>query len=243
MAIPFSCPSCAGELKVRDELAGRKVKCPKCGEVIPVPEEESEEEQEQEDRPRKKKKKKRKNKSNTAVIVGIILGVLLVGGGVAIVVAVTGGKKDEPQAKAPPPVEKKEIFKFEKPRKGAKDLISAVARRLEITEVNNWFRQLGISYQTVASASTSGKGPADFKELTELATTASCPLKDWLDKGWIVVVWGARLSSQPDGASNTPLAWETDPDLQGNRVVLLCSGSVQTMPEAEFAKTAKAKGR
>jgi predicted Zn finger-like uncharacterized protein len=38
MAITLSCPSCKNRLKVKDELAGRKVKCPKCKEVTRVPE-------------------------------------------------------------------------------------------------------------------------------------------------------------------------------------------------------------
>jgi hypothetical protein len=244
MAISFSCPSCEGGVKVRDELTGRKVKCPRCSKVIVVPAaaEEPEDQEEQEERPRKKKKKKRQKKSSTALIAGIVIGVLvLVGGGVAIVLAVTGGKKEEQQAKAPPAQGQKAPPQLEqKPRRGGKDLISAVARRLEITEVYNWFKQLGLSYQTVASASTSGNGPSSFKELTELHGT---PLKEWLEKNWIIVVWGARPLSQPGGASNTALAWETDADLQGNRVVLMCSGSVETMDEATFAKTAKAMGR
>jgi hypothetical protein len=37
MAISFTCLSCERGLKVRDELAGRKVKCPRCGAVAAVP--------------------------------------------------------------------------------------------------------------------------------------------------------------------------------------------------------------
>ncbi len=37
MAIQFSCNSCDNKLQVRDELAGRKVKCPKCGKVLAAP--------------------------------------------------------------------------------------------------------------------------------------------------------------------------------------------------------------
>jgi predicted Zn finger-like uncharacterized protein len=37
MAIFLHCPSCVHKIKVRDELAGRKVKCPECGKVIAVP--------------------------------------------------------------------------------------------------------------------------------------------------------------------------------------------------------------
>ena len=40
MPISFACDSCKQGLRVKDELAGRSVKCPKCGQVakVPVPE-------------------------------------------------------------------------------------------------------------------------------------------------------------------------------------------------------------
>lgn len=34
--ISFSCPQCARELRVRDELAGKKVRCPHCGTIAPI---------------------------------------------------------------------------------------------------------------------------------------------------------------------------------------------------------------
>ena len=37
MAILLTCPSCDGKLKVKDDLVGRKVKCPKCRLLIEVP--------------------------------------------------------------------------------------------------------------------------------------------------------------------------------------------------------------
>jgi hypothetical protein len=37
MAVELSCPACDQRLRVRDELAGRKVRCPKCRIAIPVP--------------------------------------------------------------------------------------------------------------------------------------------------------------------------------------------------------------
>lgn len=37
MPIRITCPSCSAVLSVRDENAGRAVKCPKCDGVIPVP--------------------------------------------------------------------------------------------------------------------------------------------------------------------------------------------------------------
>jgi hypothetical protein len=35
--IAFACPGCGKQLKVKDELAGKKVKCPGCGCVAQVP--------------------------------------------------------------------------------------------------------------------------------------------------------------------------------------------------------------
>src|SRR5438552_17608004 len=37
MSIPIRCEPCDADLKVPDRLAGKKAKCPRCGEVIPVP--------------------------------------------------------------------------------------------------------------------------------------------------------------------------------------------------------------
>lgn len=36
MPISIVCPSCSGKLKVPDQFAGRKVKCPKCGGAVPT---------------------------------------------------------------------------------------------------------------------------------------------------------------------------------------------------------------
>ncbi len=38
MSIKVSCDSCGKELKVRDEAAGKRVKCPDCGSVVQIPE-------------------------------------------------------------------------------------------------------------------------------------------------------------------------------------------------------------
>src|SRR5688572_27091064 len=42
MPIFFKCP-CGKELKVRDELGGKRVKCPKCGKAVLAPAAETEE--------------------------------------------------------------------------------------------------------------------------------------------------------------------------------------------------------
>ncbi len=38
MSIKVTCESCSKQLKVRDEAAGKRVKCPECGGVIAIPE-------------------------------------------------------------------------------------------------------------------------------------------------------------------------------------------------------------
>ncbi|MBC8116611.1 MAG: hypothetical protein H7062_19635 [Candidatus Saccharimonas sp.] len=38
MSIRASCDSCGKQLKVRDEAAGKRVKCPDCGSVVQIPE-------------------------------------------------------------------------------------------------------------------------------------------------------------------------------------------------------------
>src|SRR4051812_48590807 len=37
MPISIACPHCDWKGRVKDELAGRKGKCPTCGELIPIP--------------------------------------------------------------------------------------------------------------------------------------------------------------------------------------------------------------
>ncbi len=37
MPISLTCPDCGGKLRVADNLAGKKIKCPKCAVVFPVP--------------------------------------------------------------------------------------------------------------------------------------------------------------------------------------------------------------
>lgn len=47
MALKIACSKCNARLQVREELAGKKVKCPKCTAVVPVPLPETVEEVEQ----------------------------------------------------------------------------------------------------------------------------------------------------------------------------------------------------
>ena len=76
-AIAVSCPSCEAGLRVKDQLAGRKVKCPKCGDAFTIaqgagvpsdegirarknaPQSPATDEEDESDRPRRKKGKRR----------------------------------------------------------------------------------------------------------------------------------------------------------------------------------------
>ncbi len=42
MTTSIRCPACQSTLRVRPELAGKRVKCPKCGKPVEVPQEEEE---------------------------------------------------------------------------------------------------------------------------------------------------------------------------------------------------------
>ena len=101
MPIAVYCCACDRSLKVKDDLAGRKIKCPDCGKLLTVPDEEAEErprkrnrDEDEDDRPRRKKEKKRSKK-------GLIIG-LSVGGGVlaiglvVLLIVLFGRSRDNP---------------------------------------------------------------------------------------------------------------------------------------------------
>jgi hypothetical protein len=104
MSIAVVCRACDRSVNVKDDLAGRKIKCPGCGKVLAVPDEEVDEEprrkrnrdreEDEEDRPRRKGGKKKSKK-------GLIIG-LSVGGGVLAVglvillIVLLGGSRDNP---------------------------------------------------------------------------------------------------------------------------------------------------
>lgn len=85
MPIAVVCRDCDRSVKVKDDLAGRKIKCPDCGKLLTVPGGEEDrprrrrrdEDDDDYDQPRRKKEKKRSKK-------GLIIG-LSVGGGVLAV--------------------------------------------------------------------------------------------------------------------------------------------------------------
>src|SRR5262245_25599814 len=134
MAISFTCTECDRDIKVKDALAGRKIKCPGCEAALIVPDAGKEtavtaapnksarrgdeikerprkqapppddEPDEDEDQPRKKDRKKKKKQSNTGLIIALAGGVGVVLLGVVLGVVFLMPAKTEPPPKAPPKV-------------------------------------------------------------------------------------------------------------------------------------------
>jgi predicted Zn finger-like uncharacterized protein len=105
----LACPACGVNLRVASATpAGKRVKCPKCGEAFPVPaddEPRDEEEVAERPAPRKRRKKPKKAARNTALVLGLAIGgaVLLTGAAVtAAVVFWPSGTKTEPVAENTP---------------------------------------------------------------------------------------------------------------------------------------------
>jgi hypothetical protein len=252
MAISFTCTACDSDLKVKDELAGRKIKCPKCGDPTRVPpaeeEEDVEEEEEEEVKPKKSKKgKKKQTKSNTGLILALCGGgVLLLGGIILAAVFLFPGKGNDTQAKkAPPPEEKKQPSPEEKkePKKEdnkfpPKENISAVARQRDLIEYRNYFRQIGTAYAGILSET--GKPPKNKEDIKRYLGGGGA-LMDRLEKGYIQFVYNVGPKMMPEGPSNTIVAFEPYFDNNGFRLVIMGDGSVREMNLDEWARAPKAQ--
>jgi predicted RNA-binding Zn-ribbon protein involved in translation (DUF1610 family) len=119
MAIPLSCDSCGSTLRIADEHAGKRIRCPKCGEAMAVPRQEpagrrggrggghdvhkrqhragSDDDLAEERRPRQKK---RRQPSRTALWVGLGAGALVALVAIIVVVILLTGRKDDAGQKA-----------------------------------------------------------------------------------------------------------------------------------------------
>ncbi len=261
MAISETCPACAYEFKVKDELSGRKIRCPKCKGVLtvgggetataastknkaaPALRDEDDNGPAEEERPRKKKRKKTRN--NRGMLIGVAIGgAVLLGVGAVMIVMMSGGNAGPkaqpvkpPAARGVPvnqvPQEEPEIIK--------KDAVGGIARSRERTNIENDLRQLGLAYRQFEVINN--RGPKDQKELASYYQNAAT-INDSLTNKWITFIWGVNnRDGFPDGSSNTMLAFETNPDRAGNRFALMGDGSVQTLDDATFQKTPKAKGK
>ena len=259
MAIALTCSECERDMKVKDELAGRKIKCPECGSVLMVPSgakkasavvagaparaPKLERDLGEEDRPRKKKKKK---KSNKGLLIALgIAGVLLLGGGVVLIVVLTGGGDDgsKKQASADKKLEAPALPPDFLKAPGApppKAPATGIRRPAERAEVKNLLKQLGLAYHICCD--NTGKAPQKLEDL-EPFYEKNQQITEMLKTKYLVFLYGTKPTQMIQGTSNTVLAYESQLDQQGIRLVLMGDGSVSHMTEAEFKAAPRAGQR
>jgi hypothetical protein len=261
MTIAISCPSCDRPLKVKDDLAGKRVKCPGCGEPVlvevadePEPEPAIQEkprrrvveDDEPDDRPRKKRKKKKK--SNTVLWIalggGAALLLLLLVAGVLLFLFVFNRPSDQKgteQAKTTPKMGKKQdVPKFDPQLNDNPRPKGGIIRAMDVQEVKNNMKQIGLAYHNYVSSNN--KAPLKMQDLMQfLERNAS--IEKMLSDGSVVFIYGVRLQDMTQGTSNTLIAYEKDADTRGFRVVLFGDGSVDMLPDDEFQTKTKAQPR
>lgn len=251
MAISFACPACDRGLKVKDELAGRKVKCPKCGEGVFVPAEDEDEEEkgtaapakasrprddeDDAERPRKKKKKKKQKDNKTLLILSAVGGVLLVG--VVIVVVIVSSGKEKPAAKGePPPPQAQQVVQappLEKEEPQGR--VSRGARAAADTQIiQNDLKQLALFWNTYRTER--GKPPRDWPTFKAYLRTAQ-NLVQAVDEGKYKLV----LNAQP--ASNVVFAYEWPADDSRRHIVAFGDGSVDTIFHDELLSKVPGAGK
>jgi hypothetical protein len=233
MAIAVSCPACEHEVRVKDELAGRKIRCPKCQGAVSVPSpaetrtaakapakastrKPAEKEEEEVDRPRKKKK--RRTTSNKGLWIGLGAGGAVVLGAVITgVVLIAHRKPPEPPPMAQQPPPPKRIVGREEDEAGLKALWTA--------------------YRSFCDRER--KGPENLMEIEPELKNHPKILK-LLAEGKVTCQYGVvpdKLEHQ-----NKALAYDTNPDANGLRFVLMGDQRVVQMDVGQFEKTQKIVG-
>lgn len=152
---------------------------------------------------------------------------------------VAGCQKEETPPAQPVLPGKAPLVKANAKKEPIRDVISGVARRMEISEVRNLLRQLGQAYHTFDV--DFNRAPRTLAEL-EPYLGKSASLIEPLKSGDFTVIYGVKRAQMTAGASNTIIAYETHADTHGQRVVLMGDGSLNELTEAEFAATPKAIG-
>jgi Zn-finger nucleic acid-binding protein len=250
VAIAVSCPSCDRELKVKDELAGRKIKCPKCGEAIavsaklddemarsakksrkPRSEEDDDDEAEEDDRPRKKKKKK-PQKNNNLMIIGAAVGGLVVVIVVVLIIILSGGGNAKTNVALNNVTKRDQQF-------AALDNARSLAQGR--TDVRNNLVRIGLAFHNwFGERQQEKRGPNDSKELSKYYEN-DAGVTQVLANNQITVIWGIPKDNFVSNG-NLVIAYETVPDGNGMRLVLTALGSTDVMNAAEFQAAPKAQG-
>jgi hypothetical protein len=241
MTISFTCPSCEHRLKVKDELAGRKVKCPSCGGGVLVPDGEDEEEAAAPARPKRQaretdadeerpRKKKRKKKSNKGLIIGLAVGgAVLVA--VTILVIVLNLPKSQPnkepdkgpvaQQPVPNPVQPPP-----QPQPHPEERGVGIRATMDRQEVKNDMKNIGIFYNQYRTLNN--RGPADVKSFVDyFRRDAPSIAKKFDDK-----LYDMFLVRNPD--SNTVIAYEVPGESSGLHIVVFGDGHVDDISRQEL---------
>lgn len=264
MAIQFDCPECEERIKVKDELAGRKIKCPHCTEPVRVPSEDVDEEERParktttavtEERPRKKaaaskveddedrprKKKKKKQSGNTVLIVSTAIGILilLVGGGVAVALLLP--RQPAPVAKAPPPP--------------AAPVGGPIEKKEEPKDLNKVDIGKGTRYTT--SLRARAERPERMNELKQIATFYNTFRTDrgkgpqkaeefisyiQRDSPPIKKAIEDRYYVVVSNVTQGIVAYEHDPDIAGRHGAVDGNGAVQDLTTDELVTQLKTQG-
>jgi hypothetical protein len=257
MAISFSCAECDHAFKVKDDLAGRKIKCPECGESNSVPagkakaagavaagkakakHSDTDDYEEVEERAQKKRKKKNRNKSNTGRILLAGGALLFVAAVVVLVIVIVNRKEDEPKERkvaSPQPTPEVPSKKVEPP---TKDYSTGIAGVMERTELLQRVDQIAKAY-VACDLESSGKGAAN-RDVLSAAFQKNYQLLEVLEKRWVTFIYGVGTKQMGADAARTMIAYQTDKDGAGMRVVIMGNGQIQTIDDTTFRNTKKAK--
>jgi hypothetical protein len=251
VTISFSCPSCEHRLKVKDELAGRKVKCPSCGGGVLVPADEKDEdeaaaarpgrqareESDEEERPRKKKKKKKKG--NKGLIIGLGIGAVALVAVVVVLVIVLNQPRSQSDkgkvAENPPPKKNPVQQPAPQPQPHPEQRVAGIANRGEDTAVMNDMKNIGIFYNQYLI--TNPRGPKSTKAFADEIRRDAPHIAQALDKQIYVLLPGVRRSA------NMIVAYDVPGNTALQHIVLMGDGSVQAMPQQELQQYLKEQGK
>ena len=230
------CPECERKIKVSDESAGRKVRCPHCKAVVEVPAADNSFEKSpksrpraaaksfddyDDERPRREKRsrrfaeddddrppqrRQRQDDQPTKSKKGLVIG-LCVGLGVLLI----GGG----------------VLAFFLIGRGP-----AVDSQTQMD-----MKMIGLAYHTHLDVTR--KPPARAEDLQAFLMESPTALGR-LKNGQVVFFWNVHIKDMTAGASNTILAYDKDTPAKGG-LALFGDGSVRVLSLDEFQKTAKAR--